>query len=158
MDYTDNAVTSAAQNSFKIAICSAGRPSESTACIHAIFFSGTHLSGLPQGKHSQLTQRHHGARVKETRQVCHHLTFYGMPVFAVILARASVAQNVFAGSARAEILTILSTGCEGARATLHAQVTSETNRGDNHVLACIKCEEFGRRATLQRPFGRIGHR
>ena len=38
MDYTDNAVTSAAQNSFKMAIRSAGQPSESTACIHAIFF------------------------------------------------------------------------------------------------------------------------
>ena len=42
MDYTDNAVTSAAQNSFTMAIRSAGRPSESMACIHAIFFSGTH--------------------------------------------------------------------------------------------------------------------
>ncbi len=121
------------------------------------FFQGIHLSGLPRGKRLQLVQRHQGARVKERRQVCHHLTFYGMPEFAVILARASVAQNVFAGSARAE-MTILSTGCEGVRATLHVQVTSETNRGDNHVLACIKCEEFGRRATLQRPFGRIGHR
>ena len=38
MDYTDNAVTSTAQNSFKMAIRTAGQPSESTACIHAIFF------------------------------------------------------------------------------------------------------------------------
>ena len=56
MDYTDNAVTSAAQNSFKMAIRSAGRPSESTACIHAFFFQGIHLSGLPRGKRSQLAQ------------------------------------------------------------------------------------------------------
>ena len=38
MVYTGNTVTSAAQNSFKMAIRSAGQPSESTACIHAIFF------------------------------------------------------------------------------------------------------------------------
>ena len=48
MDYTDNAVTSAAQNSFTMAIRSAGRPSESMACIHAIFFrnSSRHGSGV----------------------------------------------------------------------------------------------------------------
>ena len=49
MGHTGNAVTSAAQNSSKMAIWAAGQLFEPTACAHAIFFQGLiwrHGSGV----------------------------------------------------------------------------------------------------------------
>ena len=101
MDYTDSAVTSAAQNSFTMAIRSAGRPSESMACIHAVFFSGTHRGTAQEFK---LLTRRSSTRGKSSLYSIGSASFCHL--FDACLRRRSPerlwAVRAFAGIARGE--------------------------------------------------------
>ena len=102
MDYTDNAVTSAAQDGFKMAIRSAGRPSETTACIHAIFFSRNSSGGTAQ--EFKLLTRTSATRGKSLPDAIAFASFCHL--FDACLRRRSPerlwAVRAFAGIARGE--------------------------------------------------------
>ena len=101
MDYTDNAVTSTAQNSFKMAIRTAGQPSESTACIHAIFFRNS--SGGTAQEFKLLSRR---SATRGESPLCSTVSALFCHSFDACLRRRSPerlwAVRAFAGIARGE--------------------------------------------------------